>query len=53
MLVSSTAEGYRRFLADEVTARDTVGAGDGFLGSLAAYLARGVPLEEAIENAVK
>lgn len=53
MLVSSKSEGYRIFSAEKVSAVDTVGAGDAFMGSLGAYLARGVPLEDAIENAVR
>ncbi|CAN0540116.1 unnamed protein product, partial [Ectocarpus sp. 8 AP-2014] len=51
MLVSSTSEGCQRFPADKVNATDTVGAGDAFLGSLGAYLARGMALEDAIGKA--
>lgn len=53
MLVSSTSEGCQRFPADKVHATDTVGAGDAFLGSLGAYLARGMTLEDAIGKAVR
>ncbi|CAM9869987.1 unnamed protein product [Hapterophycus canaliculatus] len=53
MLVSSMSEGYKLFPADKVDAKDTVGAGDAFLGSLGAYLARGLTLEEAIRKAVR
>ncbi|CAM9542824.1 unnamed protein product [Ectocarpus fasciculatus] len=53
MLVSSTSEGCQRFPADKVNATDTVGAGDAFLGSLGAYLARGMALEDAIGKAVR
>lgn len=53
MLVSSSSDGYRRFEAEKVDAVDTVGAGDAFLGSLGAYLARGMALEDAIQGAVR
>lgn len=53
MLVTSTSEGCKVFPADKVDATDTVGAGDAFLGSLGAYLARGLTLEEAIGKAVR
>lgn len=53
MLVSSKSEGFRIFPAQKVAAVDTVGAGDAFMGSLGAYLARGVALDEAIEKAVR
>ncbi|CAN0180404.1 unnamed protein product [Ascophyllum nodosum] len=53
MLVSSSSEGYRQFAAERVDAIDTVGAGDAFLGSLGAYLARGAILEDALRNAVR
>lgn len=53
MLVSSTTEGCKLFSADKVDAKDTVGAGDAFLGSLGAYLARGLALEDAVGKAVR
>ncbi|CAM9249988.1 unnamed protein product [Pylaiella littoralis] len=53
MLVSSTSEACRLSPADKVDAKDTVGAGDAFLGSLGAYLARGLTLEAAVEKAVR
>ncbi|CAM9219216.1 unnamed protein product [Scytosiphon promiscuus] len=53
MLVSSMSEGCTVFPAEKVDAKDTVGAGDAFLGSLGAYLARGATLEDAIGKAVK
>eukprot|EP00752_Nemacystus_decipiens_P005166 g4688.t1 len=57
MLVSSTQSdpgGCALFSTrDKVLAVDTVGAGDAFLGSLGAYLARGLPLEEAVGKAVR
>ena len=42
----------RRFPAPQVEAADTTGAGDAFVGALAAKLAEGIPLEEAIPHAV-
>lgn len=57
MLVSSSQadpEGCALFSPrDKVVATDTVGAGDAFLGSLAAYLARGLTLEAAVGKAVR
>ena len=48
----ATAEGVRRFPTTAVKAVDTTGAGDCFLGSMAAWLAQGDSLEEAIEKAM-
>ena len=42
----------RHFPAPEIEAVDTTGAGDAFVGALAAKLARGAPLEEAVTYAV-
>lgn len=57
MLVSSaagaTSESFKLFPAEKLSAIDTVGAGDAFMGSLAAYLAKGQALEEAIPKAVR
>lgn len=53
MWVSSNSEECRLIPADKVDAKDTVGAGDAFLGSLGAYLARGLTLEAAIGKAVR
>lgn len=56
MLVSSAASGaqvFKLFPAEKVSAIDTVGAGDAFMGSLAAYLAKGQALEDAIPKAVR
>lgn len=57
MLVSSAqAASEERTLfpaGEKVLATDTVGAGDAFLGSLGAYLARGLTLEAAVGKAVR
>jgi ribokinase len=46
-------EGQRavHIAAPQVKAVDTTGAGDAFIGSLAVYLAEGVPLEQAVRRA--
>jgi ribokinase len=46
------AEVFKHFSAPNVKAIDTVGAGDSFIGTLAANLARGVELTQAIESSV-
>lgn len=58
MLVSSVAptlgqKTFTIFPAEKVVATDTVGAGDAFMGSLAACLAKGLALEDAIPKAVR
>lgn len=47
-----TSDGYVTIPAPSVNVVDTTGAGDAFNGTLAAYLARGVPLEPAVRYAV-
>jgi ribokinase len=47
-----TADGYHNMPAFEVEVVDTTGAGDAFNGTLAAYLARNMPLEPAVRHAV-
>lgn len=47
-----TAEGVRRMPTTPVKAVDTTGAGDCFLGAMAAWLAQGDALEQAIEKAM-
>ncbi|CAM9890051.1 unnamed protein product [Discosporangium mesarthrocarpum] len=44
---------WKVFPAENTAAVDTVGAGDAFLGSLGAYLARGLGIEEAVGKAVR
>lgn len=47
----STADESLLLPAEQVEARDTTGAGDAFVGSLAYFLARGEPLPEAAARA--
>jgi ribokinase len=46
-----TEEGSTHYPSDKVTAIDSTGAGDAFIGSLATYLARGRSYSEAIMSA--
>lgn len=50
--VLATGEIMKTYPAPEVEAADSTGAGDAFVGALAAKLAEGVPLEEAVPYAV-
>lgn len=50
--VAASAGGSWTAPAPSVTAVDTTGAGDGFTGTLAAFLAEGRPLDEALRIAV-
>jgi ribokinase len=50
--ILATGDCTRRFPAPEVEAVDTTGAGDAFVGALAARLAQGAHLEEAVPYAV-
>jgi len=50
--ILTTGGSTQRFSASEVEAVDTTGAGDAFVGALAAKLAEDVPLEEAVSYAV-
>lgn len=50
--VAASADGSWAAAAPHVTAVDTTGAGDGFTGTLAAFLAEGRPLHEALRIAV-
>ena len=47
-----TREGYLNIPAFSVDVVDTTGAGDAFNGTLATYLASGMPLEPAVRHAV-
>ena len=50
--IRATRESSRHFPAPEVQIVDTIGAGDAFVGALAAKLAEGTLLEEAVPYAV-
>jgi ribokinase len=50
--VAASADGAWSVAAPRVTAIDTTGAGDAFTGTLAAFLAEGRPLDEALRIAV-
>ena len=50
--ILATGEGTEHFPAPKVKIVDTTGAGDAFIGALAAKLAEDVPLEEAVSYAV-
>ncbi len=50
--ILATGESSRHFPAPEVQVVDTTGAGDAFMGALAAKLAEGALLEEAVPYAV-
>jgi ribokinase len=47
-----TKDGYHEMPAMQVDVVDTTGAGDAFNGTLAAYLAGGMPLEPAVRHAI-
>src|SRR5581483_1777697 len=47
-----TPDGYHTMPAMQVEVVDSTGAGDAFNGTLATYLARGMPLEPAVRHAV-
>ena len=50
--VAASADGSWAVPAPKVTAVDTTGAGDGFTGTLATFLAEGRGLDEALRIAV-
>ena len=50
--VAASADGTWAVPAPQVVAVDSTGAGDGFTGTLAAFLAEGRPLDEAVRIAV-
>ncbi|GAA1756933.1 ribokinase [Agromyces humatus] len=50
--VAASADGTWAVAAPKVDAVDSTGAGDGFTGTLAAFLAEGRPLDEAVRVAV-
>lgn len=50
--VAASERGSWTVPAPQVTAVDTTGAGDGFTGALVAFLAEGLPLEDALRVAV-
>lgn len=50
--VAASSDGAWSVVAPRVAAVDTTGAGDGFTGTLAAFLAEGRPLDEALRIAV-
>jgi len=50
--ILSAGESHQRFPAPEVEVVDTTGAGDAFVGALAARIARSASLEEAVPYAV-
>lgn len=47
-----TATDHKLISAETVVAKDTVGAGDSFIGSMAANLARGAIIEDAVRRAL-
>lgn len=47
-----TRDGYNTMPAPQVNVVDTTGAGDAFNGTLATYLASGMPLEPAVRHAI-